>query len=348
MGYPEFTGWSPDELAALKEAGMDDDEMAERAEAWDENPDHQRLFLSRYDHESRQRNRMHIDITPFEDRRASREEFEAEHDRLVGLGASEEKTLAGMWGPLEEASVLGVAVPAGAGERHVELENALNRKFCRNGVAGLDRGVKLAVYPFEFVPFPIGLYSGKRKSVQLGVDVVFGRGSQYWVRAFGDENVGEHVAARKEVRGVTGFQGLSDIVEGDQELIRCFLCERGDGYASDPAEKCANRLKIIEGCRGVGVRDACEALGFGFDEADSGEFDECFPDRCAGHAEPAHEFVVFEVFARLEGVVEDRGLDLLDRNLPQRTAFNGLMVRFRDGHSQVFQGTDFGMVTYAC
>ena len=106
MGYPEPTGWPPEEVAALREAGLSDEDIAARAEAWDQDPSHQRFYFTRYNHERRQRNRMHIDITPFEDRHASREELEAERDRLVALGASEEKTLTGSWGPFEEFAIM--------------------------------------------------------------------------------------------------------------------------------------------------------------------------------------------------------------------------------------------------
>jgi hypothetical protein len=106
MGYPAWSAWPPEEVASLREAGLDDDELSARAEAWDQNPNHQRFYFTRYRHERRQRNRMHIDITPFEDRRASREELEAERDRLVALGASVEKTLAGFWGPYEEFAIM--------------------------------------------------------------------------------------------------------------------------------------------------------------------------------------------------------------------------------------------------
>jgi hypothetical protein len=106
MGYPEPTGWLPEDVAALKEAGLSDDDIAARAEAWDENPNHQRFYFTRYSHERRQRNRMHLDITPFDDRRASRDELEAVRDRLVALGASEEKILTGAWGPFEEFAIM--------------------------------------------------------------------------------------------------------------------------------------------------------------------------------------------------------------------------------------------------
>jgi phosphoglycolate phosphatase-like HAD superfamily hydrolase len=106
MGYPTWVSWPADEVAALREAGMSEDDIAARAEAWDGDPKHQRFYFSRYRHEKRQRNRLHLDITPFDDRRATREELEAERDRLVALGASEEKTLLGFWGPFEEFVIM--------------------------------------------------------------------------------------------------------------------------------------------------------------------------------------------------------------------------------------------------
>ena len=106
MGYPEPTGWPDDEVEALREAGLSDDDIAARAEAWDGDPHHQRFYFTRYRHERRQRNRMHIDITPFDDRRASRAELELERDRLVMLGASVERMLVEPWGPFEEFAIM--------------------------------------------------------------------------------------------------------------------------------------------------------------------------------------------------------------------------------------------------
>jgi hypothetical protein len=106
MGYPEFTGWPDDEVAALRESGMTEDELLERAEAWDGNRDHQRFYFTRYNHERRQRNRMHIDVTPFADRPATRAELEAFRDRLVALGATVEQVLDGSWGPFEEFAIM--------------------------------------------------------------------------------------------------------------------------------------------------------------------------------------------------------------------------------------------------
>ncbi|ERK71246.1 VOC family protein [Leifsonia aquatica] len=106
LGYPAFTGWDDEEIAALRESGFDDEAIADRAEAWDGDPAHQRLYFSRYRHEKRQRNRVHLDITPFDDRRATREELAAERDRLIALGATEEKTLLGNWGPYEEFVIM--------------------------------------------------------------------------------------------------------------------------------------------------------------------------------------------------------------------------------------------------
>ena len=106
MGYPDWSGWPDDEVAELRAAGMTDDELLERAEAWDQNPAHQRFYFTRYRHERRQRNRMHIDITPFDDRRATRAELEAECERLVALGATVEQVLDGSWGPYEEFAIM--------------------------------------------------------------------------------------------------------------------------------------------------------------------------------------------------------------------------------------------------
>ncbi len=106
MGYPAFTGWPDDEVAALREAGLTDEDLADRAEAWDGDPAHQRFYFTRYRHERRQRNRMHVDVTPFDDRRATRAELEVERDRLVALGASVEKVLDEPWGPFEEFAIM--------------------------------------------------------------------------------------------------------------------------------------------------------------------------------------------------------------------------------------------------
>src|SRR5689334_23088336 len=75
MGYPEWSGWPAEDVAALREFGMPEDEIAERAEAWDGDRSHQRFYFQKYDHERRQRNRMHIDITPFAEGHATREQL---------------------------------------------------------------------------------------------------------------------------------------------------------------------------------------------------------------------------------------------------------------------------------
>ena len=106
MGYPEPEWLTPEEEAELRAAGLTDDDLAARAVAWDEDPAHQRFYFTRYQHEKRQRNRMHIDITPSADRHATREEVEAEAARLVGLGATVEQVLDGSWGPYPEFAIM--------------------------------------------------------------------------------------------------------------------------------------------------------------------------------------------------------------------------------------------------
>ena len=105
MRYPEDPGFDPEELAALKDAGLSDDDIAARAVAWDGDAAHQRFYFTRYDHARRQRNRMHIDIS-VTGSHASREDIEAERDRLVTLGATVEKVLDGSWGPYEEFAIM--------------------------------------------------------------------------------------------------------------------------------------------------------------------------------------------------------------------------------------------------
>jgi catechol 2,3-dioxygenase-like lactoylglutathione lyase family enzyme len=106
MGYPEWVAWPAEEVVALKAAGLDDHDIAARAAAWDGDPSHQRFYFTRYSHERRARNRMHVDVSPFDDRRATREELEVERDRLVALGASVEKVLVDPWGPFEEFAIM--------------------------------------------------------------------------------------------------------------------------------------------------------------------------------------------------------------------------------------------------
>jgi hypothetical protein len=106
MGYPKFTGWPDDELAELREWGMSEEELLDRAEAWDGDPAHQRFYFSRYKHDKRQRNRMHIDVTPFDDRPATSAELRVEAERLVALGATIEQVLDGAWGPYEEFCIM--------------------------------------------------------------------------------------------------------------------------------------------------------------------------------------------------------------------------------------------------
>lgn len=106
MGYPEPTGWPPELLAELHASGLTDDDIAARAVAWDDDPSHQRFYFTRYSRERRSRNRMHIDLTPFEDRAASRDELMAESERLVALGASVERILDEPWGGFDEFTIM--------------------------------------------------------------------------------------------------------------------------------------------------------------------------------------------------------------------------------------------------
>jgi hypothetical protein len=67
MGYPAWSSWPDDEVAELRASGMSDAGISDRAEAWDGDRTHQRFSFSRYRHDKRHRNRLHVDITPFDD-----------------------------------------------------------------------------------------------------------------------------------------------------------------------------------------------------------------------------------------------------------------------------------------
>jgi len=106
MGYPPPAPLPADMVEQLRAAGLDDDDLGARAVAWDDDPRHQRFYFTRYRRPRHQRNRMHIDLTPFDDRRATRAEVEAECVRLVALGATVEKVLTEPWGPYEEFAIM--------------------------------------------------------------------------------------------------------------------------------------------------------------------------------------------------------------------------------------------------
>lgn len=106
MGYPAWSAWPDDEMAELRAFGMSEHELEDRAEAWDQNPAHQRFYFTRYGREKRQRNRVHVDVTPFEDRRATPDELRVECDRLIALGATLEKVLDEPWGPYDEFAIM--------------------------------------------------------------------------------------------------------------------------------------------------------------------------------------------------------------------------------------------------
>jgi predicted enzyme related to lactoylglutathione lyase len=102
FGYPE-SRWEEPLTAELKAAGLTDEDLAHRALA--EPPDGvdgPRLFFHHADREKAGRNRMHLDIQAAPGRAPSREELEAEKDRLVALGAEVLRLVDQSWGPWPE------------------------------------------------------------------------------------------------------------------------------------------------------------------------------------------------------------------------------------------------------
>lgn len=101
FGYPpmEFEGELKEQLLA---SGLTESDLAKRGLAEDPEGKGPRLFFHHADGSKQDRNRLHLDVSPFEGRRASREELEAEKDRLVAAGASVSRLVDQQWGPWPE------------------------------------------------------------------------------------------------------------------------------------------------------------------------------------------------------------------------------------------------------
>lgn len=101
LGYPPVE--YPDELRRqLLSSGMTEDQLADRWIA--ESPDGSgpRLFFQRVPEKKERKNRVHLDLRTFPDRRAAPAEVDAEKDRVVALGATVVRLVDGMWGPHPE------------------------------------------------------------------------------------------------------------------------------------------------------------------------------------------------------------------------------------------------------
>ena len=99
--YPEAAWGEPlkDELLA---SGLTEADLAKRGLAEDPEGVGPRLFFHHADEAKTGRNRLHLDVRATPGRRPSREELEAEKERLVALGAEVVRLIDQSWGEWPE------------------------------------------------------------------------------------------------------------------------------------------------------------------------------------------------------------------------------------------------------
>jgi predicted enzyme related to lactoylglutathione lyase len=101
FGYPvmEWEGPLKQELLA---SGLTEDDLAKRGVAEDPEGKGPRMFFHHAEGAKEGRNRIHLDIQSTPGRRPTRDELEAEKDRLVALGARVVRLVEQNWGPWPE------------------------------------------------------------------------------------------------------------------------------------------------------------------------------------------------------------------------------------------------------
>lgn len=101
FGYPHIT-WDGSLKQAMLDAGLSEEELSHRGLAEDPQHNGPRFFFHHADGPKQGRNRMHIDVQTVADRRPSRDELDAEKDRLVALGAQAVRLVDQPWGAMHE------------------------------------------------------------------------------------------------------------------------------------------------------------------------------------------------------------------------------------------------------
>jgi catechol 2,3-dioxygenase-like lactoylglutathione lyase family enzyme len=98
FGYPHLE-WEGEVKDLLLSGGLTEADLATRGLAEDPEGRGPRLFFHHADSPKQQRNRIHLDIQSTPGRRPTRDEIDAEKDRLVALGASVVRLVDQQWGP---------------------------------------------------------------------------------------------------------------------------------------------------------------------------------------------------------------------------------------------------------
>ncbi|MGZ0712121.1 VOC family protein (plasmid) [Coraliomargarita sp. W4R53] len=101
FGYPEQE-WEEPLKGQLLEAGLTENDLANRGLAQDPSGEGPRMLFLHADGAKQKRNRMHLDINATPGRQPTHEELDAEKDRLVALGAEVVRLIDQDWGPWTE------------------------------------------------------------------------------------------------------------------------------------------------------------------------------------------------------------------------------------------------------
>ena len=101
FGYPPAE-WDEPMKSELLAAGLTEEDLSNRGLAEDPDGRGPRLFFHHADAHKSGRNRLHLDISATPGRQPSREELEAEKDRLVALGAEVVRLVDQAWGEWPE------------------------------------------------------------------------------------------------------------------------------------------------------------------------------------------------------------------------------------------------------
>lgn len=98
FGYPPAE-WDEPLKTELLAAGLTEEDLRHRGLAEDPEGVGPRLFFHHASAPKSGRNRVHLDIQSTPGRRPTRDELEAEKDRLVALGGEVVRLIDQMWGP---------------------------------------------------------------------------------------------------------------------------------------------------------------------------------------------------------------------------------------------------------
>lgn len=101
FGYP-LLEWDDPLKEELLGSGLTETDLNARALAEDPEGVGPRLFFHHADSLKTDRNRLHLDVSTVAEGRPTREQLEAEKDRLVALGATVVRLVDQEWGPWPE------------------------------------------------------------------------------------------------------------------------------------------------------------------------------------------------------------------------------------------------------